>query len=120
MEIVKHLKLKSGDDLRKPSAIAMGPTANAVYIIGGKTIESALGMLPRRKNTFVNIQRNRLSNLSFTYSDVAVVFCDEISMVGSSKLTKINFQLQDIMCNNSFMGGLSFIAVGDFRQLPPA
>ena len=76
-------------------------------------------MLPRKKNTFINIQRNKLSNLSFVYEDVGVVFCDEISMVGSCKFTKINFQLQDIFCNNSFMGGVSFIAVGDLRQLPP-
>ena len=119
IEIVKHLKLKSGDELNKPAAIVMAPTANAAYIINGKTIESALGMLPRKQNTFVNIQRSQLSNLSFLYDGVGVVFCDEISMVGSSKFTKINFQLQDIFCNNSFMGGVSFIAVGDLRQLPP-
>ena len=40
-------------------------------------------------------------------------------MVGSSKFTRINFQLQDIKGNRDFMGGLSFIAVGDFHQLPP-
>jgi hypothetical protein len=119
IQIVKYLNLKSGDELSKPSAIEMAPTANAAYIINGKTIESALGMLPRQKNTFINIQRNKLSNLSFVYEDVGVVFCDEISMVGSCKFTKINFQLQDIFCNNSFMGGVSFIAVGDLRQLPP-
>jgi hypothetical protein len=47
IEILKHLKLKSGDDLNKPSSIVMAPTANAAYIIKGKTIESALGMLPK-------------------------------------------------------------------------
>ena len=119
IEIVKHLKLKSGDELNKPTAIVMAPTANAAYIINGKTIESALGMLPRKRNTFVNIQRSRLSNFTFLYDRVGVVFCDEISMVGSCKFTKINFQLQDIFCNNSFMGGVSFVAVGDLRQLPP-
>ena len=36
-----------------------------------------------------------------------------------SKFTKIHFQLQDIMGINTFMGGLNFVAVGDFRQLPP-
>ena len=56
---------------------------------------------------------------SFLYEDVSVLFCDEISMVGSSKFTRMNFQLQDITGSNDFMGGLSFVAVGDFRQLPP-
>ena len=119
IEIVKHLTLKSGNELNKPSAIVMAPTANAAYLIKGKTIESALGMLPRSRNTFVKVESNRLSNLTFVYQDVAVAFCDEISMVGSCKLTKMNFQLQDIFGKNDFMGGLNFIAVGDFRQLPP-
>ena len=120
IEIVKFLKLKSGDELNKPSAIVMAPTASAAYIVNGKTIESALGMLPRKSNTFVNTQRNKVSKFTFVYEDVGVVFCDEISMVGSCKFTRINFQLQDIFCNNLFLGGLSFIAVGDFHQLPPA
>ena len=119
IEIVKHLRLKSGDELNKPSAIVMAPTANAAYIINGKTIESALGMLPRQRNSFVKVKRDRLSNLTFLFEDVVVAFCDEISMVGTSKFTKMHFQLQDILGNNSFMGGLNFIAVGDFRQLPP-
>ena len=119
IEIVKHLSLKSGDELNKPSAIVMAPTANASYIIKGKTIESALGMLPRSRNTFVKVKNNRLSNLTFLYENVAVAFCDEISMVGSCKFTKMHFQLQDIVGDNNFMGGLNFVAVGDFRQLPP-
>ena len=52
IEVIKHLKLTTGDDLRKPPAIVMAPTANAAYIINGKTIESALGMLPCKSNAF--------------------------------------------------------------------
>ena len=97
----------------------MAPTANAAYIVKGKTIESALGMLPTKQNAHSKRKSNQLSNLSFLYEDISVVFCDEISMVGSSKFTRMNFQLQDIKGSNEFMGGLSFVAVGDFRQLPP-
>ena len=91
IEILKHLKLKSGDELNKPSAIVMAPTANASYIIKGKTIESALGMLPRKRNSFFRVNKNKISNLTFMYEDVSTVFCDEISMVGSCKFTKIHF-----------------------------
>ena len=119
IEAIKHLKLAPGMDLRKPPVLVMAPTANAAYIINGKTIESSLGMLPNKRNTFSKRKSNQTSNLSFMYEDVTVLFCDEISMVGSSKFTKMNFQLQDITGCNQFMGGLSFIAVGDFRQLPP-
>ena len=119
IEVTKHLKMAPGDDLKKPTAIVLAPTANAAYIIGGKTIESALGMLPMKSKTFTKQKRDKISSLAFLYEDLSVVFCDEISMVGSSKFTRMNFQLQDITGKNDFMGGLSFIAVGDFRQLPP-
>ena len=119
IEVVKILKLTAGDDLRKPPAIVMAPTANAAYIINGKTIESALGMLPIKSNAFCRRKKDKVSHYTFLYEDVTIVFCDEISMVGSSKFTRMNFQLQDIKGSNEFMGGVSFIAVGDFRQLPP-
>ena len=43
-------------------------------------------------------------------------------MVGSMKLTKINFRLQDLVEGSrkkEFMGGISFVASGDLWQLPP-
>ena len=119
IEAIKHLRLVPGVDLKKPSALVMAPTANAAYIINGKTIESALGMLPNKTNSFSKRKSNQVTNLSFLYENVAVLFCDEISMVGSAKFTKMNFQMQDVTGSNEFMGGLPFVAVGDFRQLPP-
>ena len=119
IDIVKHIKLKSGDELNKPPCIVMAPTANAAYIINGKTVEAALGIMPRRESAFNKVEQSKVSNLTFLYENVEVIFCDEISMVGSSKFTRINFQLQDIKGSREFMGGLSFVAVGDFHQLPP-
>ena len=43
-------------------------------------------------------------------------------MVGSRKLTKMNFRLQDLADgenSQNFMGGKSVIATGDMWQLPP-
>ena len=119
IEAIKHLKLTPGLDLRKPPVLVMAPTANAAYIINGKTIESSLGMLPNKCNSFSKRKSNQTSNLSFMYEDVVALICDEISMVGSSKFTKMNFQIQDITGSKEFMGGIPFVAVGDFRQLPP-
>ena len=48
IEATKFLKAKPGDELNKPKCIVMAPTANAAYIINGKTIESALQMLPKK------------------------------------------------------------------------
>ena len=46
IDAVKHIKIKAGNDLQKPPVIVMAPTANAAYIIGGRTIDSVLGFNP--------------------------------------------------------------------------
>ena len=38
-----------------------------------------------------------MSMMKFLYEDVKIIFCDEISMVGASKLTKINSRLQELV-----------------------
>ena len=75
--------------------MAVAPTANAAYIIGGKTIDSALGLDGTNYN-YKKLSADRESDLKYQYEDVSAIFIDEISMVGSGKLAKINFRLQDI------------------------
>ena len=96
IDAIKHIKIKAGDELQKPPVIVMAPTANAAYIIGGKTIDSALGFNPMDTNHYTQTDAGRLAMMKFQYENVKAVFCDEISMVGSMKLAKINFRFQDI------------------------
>ena len=49
------------------------------------------------------------------FEDLSLLVCDEISMVGSKKLLKINYRLQDILGGtkqHEYMGGVSFVASG--------
>ena len=122
IEAIKHIKIKAGDQLKKPPVIVMAPTANAAYIIGGRTIDSVLGFNPVDPNHYTQTDAGRLAMMKFQYEDVKVIFCDEISMVGSMKLAKINYRFQDIVEGSNkqeFMGGISFVASGDLWQLPP-
>ena len=115
IEVVKLLKLTPGDDLRKPAAIVMAPTANAAFIVGGKTIDSVLNFLPTDSNQYTEASPGKMSMMQFQFEDVYAVFCDEISMVGATKLLKINFRLQDLAetsMNQEYMGGKSFVASG--------
>ena len=111
IDAIKYIKMQSGDDdFSKPKVIVAAPTANAAFIINGKTIESALGINPKSIYNFSPLPPNRLTNLKFLYEDVDIIFIDEISMVGANKLAKINFQLQMLSNQehqNSFMGGKS-------------
>ena len=91
IEAVKMVKIKSGDDFNKPKILTMAPTANAAYIIGGRTIDSALSFLTSDSKRYIQPQPERLAKMKFLYEDVSVLFMDEISMVGSKKLSKKNF-----------------------------
>ena len=93
IEAVKSIKIMPGDDLKKPPLLTMAPTANAAFIIGGRTIDSSLGFTPLDSNRYIPVDPARLSMMRFQYEDVSVLFIDEISMVGSKKLTKINFTI---------------------------
>ena len=115
IDAVKLIKLKPGDDLTKPPLICMAPTANAAHIIGGKTIDSALGFLPVDSNKYTRASEAKMATMKHNFEDVTIIFTDEISMVGASKLLKINYRLQDLADGDrkkSYMGGISFVASG--------
>ena len=117
IEAIKLIKIKAGDELKKPPVLVIAPTANAAFLINGKTVDSALGFFPMENNRYSQAQPGRMSMMKFQYDDLYVIICDEISMVGSMKLAKINYRLQDIAdgtAKNEFMGGISFIASGKF------
>ena len=90
-------------------------------MLEGKTIESAL-QLQGSNYTYKKLSAERETDLKFKYDNVETIFCDEISMVGSGKLAKINYRLQDLAHGKNkklFMGGRSSIVTGDLFQLPP-
>ena len=71
---------------------------------------------PADANCYTRAQAGRMASMKFQYEDVHAIFCDEISMVGSMKLAKINFRLQDLADgakSHEFMGGISFVASGN-------
>ena len=116
IEAVKLIKIKAGDELKKPPVLVLAPTANAAYLIGGKTIDSALGFYQMENNKYSQAQPGKMSLMRFHYDELKAIFCDEISMVGSMKLAKINYRLQDLREGGDkydFMGGISFIASGN-------
>ena len=121
MEATKFINVKAGRELNKPTILAMAPTANAAYILkDAKTIDSALCL--SRDSNYVKLSGSRESTLKFLYEDVSTVFIDEISLVGSKKMSKINLRFQDIANSENkheFMGGKSLFLTGDFFQLPP-
>ena len=98
----------------------MAPTANAAFLIGGRTVDSALGFLPGDGNHYTHASASKMAMLKYQFEDLHTVFCDEISMVGASKLLKINYRLQDIKegsKSQNYMGGVSFVASGNLLYI---
>ena len=109
IEAIKIIKIKAGDELKKPPVLVVAPTANAAFLISGKTVDSAIGFFPMENNRYSQAQPGRMSMMKFQYDDLHLIFCDEISIVGSMKLAKINYCLQDMAngsAKNEFMGGM--------------
>ena len=115
IEAIKYVKLRPGCELNKPPLIVMAPTASAAFIVGGKTIDSALGFVPSDVNKYIQATPSKMAMMKHQYEDLSYIFCDEISMCGSKKLLKINYRLQDLFGGSrqhQYMGGVSFIASG--------
>ena len=119
IEFVNRLPKRSGQELDKPVSITIAPTGVAAYLVDGSTIESALGIQPQSKKNHLSNNQSRNSDLHFLYEDLKVIFLDEVSMVGTDMLAKMNFRMHEIMGNRKFMGNVSIVATGDFGQLPP-
>ena len=68
IEAVKIIKLKAGAELKKPPVIVMAPTANAAFIIGGKTIDSALGFTPMDMNRYTEANPAKMAMMKFHMS----------------------------------------------------
>ena len=115
IEAIKIIKINPGDEIRKPPVLTMAPTGNAAFIIGGRTIDSSLMFAQNEPDRYVPTDPGRMASMKYQYEDVGVIFIDEISMVGSMKLTKINFRFQDLADGENklkFMGGRSLISSG--------
>ena len=103
--------LQPTDDfvLQKPPVLSIAPTANAAFIVGGKTIDSVLGFMPIDSNKYSSANPGKMAMLRHQFEDLSYIVCDEISMVGSMKLLKINFRLQDIFGGKRSLTLLSLV-----------
>ena len=61
--------------------LVVAPTANAAFLIGGKTVDSVLGFFPMENNHYSQAQPEKMSKMKFHYDEVKAIFCDEINLV---------------------------------------
>ena len=95
IQAIRQGKVRSGMDLTKPLVLTMAPTANAAFLVGGKTIESALSINMSRFGGFSPGPADKMAHLSYVYEDVSLIVIDEVSMLGTNKLAAINYRYFD-------------------------
>ncbi|XP_043477547.1 uncharacterized protein LOC122508333 [Leptopilina heterotoma] len=65
------------------------------------------------------LSSNVANSLREKINDVQLLIIDEVSMVGSTTLNRVDIRLRQIKGVNDSFGGVSVILVGDLHQLPP-
>ena len=70
--------------------------------------------------SYFSLRREKLDHLRNELDEhLAVVICDEMSMIGASYLYGIHQRLVEIMICDDFFGGMATLLVGDVMQLKP-
>ena len=115
-----HFNEIPGENTDKLKILLCAPSGKAAFLIGGVTCHTAFALpvtqfvkqMPELSADIANTIRENLFHLK-------LLIIDEVSMVGSNMLTRIDTRLKQIFGVNRSFGGLSVILVGDLYQLPP-
>lgn len=109
-----------GSNPNSIKVLLSAPSGKAAFLIRGVTLHTAFalpvsqfgGQMPELASDTANTIREKLNHLK-------CLIIDEISMVGSTLLSRVDTRLRQITGRNEMFGGISVIVVGDLNQLPP-
>lgn len=94
-------------------------TGVAALLAGGRTVHSffGIGLGDKSLTELIKGRKNSRSREAVIETDILII--DEISMLGSSILDKIEVIAKYDRSDDRPWGGIQVVAVGDFNQLPP-
>jgi ATP-dependent exoDNAse (exonuclease V), alpha subunit - helicase superfamily I member len=118
--VTKYFDDLPGGNKDKIVVLLTAPSGKAAFLINGVTLHTAFalpvsqfsGSMPELSADIANSIREKLFHAK-------LFIIDEISMVGSTLLSRVDTRLRQIMGKHETFGGLSVIVVGDLSQLPP-
>lgn len=123
LEIIEKLKKKLQDDNPNiPKVQVAAPTGLAALPLKGRTTYSVAGWKPdsfkTRLDELLDIKKIKKRTIK-ALRRLEVLILEEISMVESQFLERLNLLLQTVKGNTKPFGGIQVIFLGDFYQLPP-
>ncbi|XP_011313417.1 uncharacterized protein [Fopius arisanus] len=118
--LTSYFDAMPGQKNELPHILLCAPSGKAAHLIGGVTLHTAFalpitefgGQMPQLSADIANSIRCKLVNLK-------LLIIDEVSMVGSNTLSRVDSWLREILGKNRSFGGISVILIGDLHQLPP-
>lgn len=110
--LIKQLNAYFGDALVKTSS-----TGISAFNINGITIHSFLNLGIGKYEVRESVKFMKREIKDYIKTKLKVLVVDEISMLNAEIFQKMDLILQCIKGNSRFMGGITFVASGDFFQL---
>ena len=117
--VAKHIQIKLSSAFEMQSYLVMAPTGIAAVNIEGATIHSTLKISV--DNDYTPLNHSTLKELQENFRNINFIIVDELSMVGSSLLRKMDLRLREAKPEQADQpfGGIFVYFFGDFKQLPP-
>jgi ATP-dependent exoDNAse (exonuclease V) alpha subunit len=119
----KSYALKGLMDFLSKNGVNVAITATtgvAAYNVGGQTIHSwaGIGLGDLQLDDLIDkVNRNKVAHNRIVETDVLVI--DEVSMLKSDLINKLNGLFQSIRFSKEPFGGMQIVYCGDMLQLPP-
>jgi len=118
--LILRLTSRADSDPDKAKVLLCALTGKAAFSIGGLTLHSVFSLPVNQSfreqrplsNGTVNTMHSKLL-------EKKLISIDEISTVGANMLSQLDLRLKQIFKNNLYFEGISILAFGDLKQLPP-
>jgi PIF1-like helicase/Helitron helicase-like domain at N-terminus/Herpesvirus tegument protein, N-terminal conserved region len=118
--LVRNFNTQPGQDPLQIKVLLCAPTGKAGFNIGGMTLHSTFKLpISQAGDKMCPLDAGTLNTIRCKLCDLKLIIIDEVSMVGTRMLHQIDARLKQIFQTAKAFGGISILAVGDFRQLQP-
>ena len=117
-QMVQKIVQQEGDNTDQPAVIKSAFTGCAANNIEAYTLHSAFGF--NFGNNYLSMSNQTRDLKRTSMKNLVMVIIDEISMITSDQLIKLDMRLQEIMEKvGTPFGGVSILVFGDLMQLKP-
>ena len=108
---------QEGQDVDCPCVVITSFCGTAAANVDGQTLHSAFGFSFSTQHRSLHDKARDLRRAVLRYLKLVII--DEVSMVDSGLLYKLDMRLQEITQKMEPFGGIAVLAFGDLMQLPP-